>query len=131
MDNIHLSAVGPYFILFPKDVEQIYQKRFIDIRNENLNARISLVEYDPNCIINRNGTFSVRDIFCQEDVRLRRYPEDISPLEFKGDQFYVLRVKRSLFDKLVEHSKDSSDRRGFIHPRCKYDRFTLIIDSFD
>ena len=127
MGYFDLGADGPYFNLLEKDVEKLSQKGFLNFVNENLAARILLVEHDPNQKCLPNGAMSAHDLECNEGIRIRRFPEDICPSSFHGKLYYVLRMQKSLFRNLVEKAKNSTDRIGYLHPRCKYDRFALRI----
>jgi len=127
MVNFNLAANGPSFSLNMVDVENLRKSRFLDIVEDNLVARISLVEHDPNKIKFPNGGISLRDISGYKGFRLKRYPENICPYTYKGKQYYILRIQKTAFEDLVKMGKNS-DGIGFIHPRCdRYDRFALCI----
>jgi hypothetical protein len=120
---------GPYFSLTMRDVKLIYENGFIELNNKNFFARISLVDHNPNGLKLEKGISSTFDKSGCEGVRIRRFPEKICPLDFKENQYYILRIQKKLFDELVEKSKISLDKMCFLHPRCKYDRFALKISG--
>jgi len=127
MAYFNLGGDGPYFKLNSEDVKILRENKSIEIINKNLTARISLTEHDPNLIIFPNGGISSHDMECNDGIRIRRYPEHVFPYDFKGKQYYILRIQKDLFNKLVEKSENSVDNMSYLHPRCKYDRFFLLI----
>ena len=131
MSYFALGGDGPNFVLSLKEAEETNKKGFLNFRNKNLHARISILDHDPNLRVLPNEACEQIDGQCNPGLRLRRYPEKICPHDFKGNQFYLLRVQKNIFESLINQSKIANDRTGYIHPRCKYDRFALIIQNLD
>jgi hypothetical protein len=129
MAQFCLGGDGPNFSLIVRDVENLRENGSLDITNGQLSARVSLVDYDPNAKTFPNGYVGQYDMECGSGIRMRRFPERISPYDYKSRQRYILRIQREFFEEIVEAGKIEEDKTGFIHPRCKYDRFALLIHT--
>ena len=105
---------GPNLTLVEEDVKKLREQGYADFDFLNINGilRISVVD----------GTIPPRH-FCDGGINIRRYPEGISPHDYKGRQFWVARISRERFETLI--NSESDGERQDIVSRCKYDRFLL------
>ncbi len=133
--KIYLSANGPYYVLGKDDISELREKGKLESynHNEHVKGRISLVDHDPNLLIYRNGAEGLIDSICMNGLRLRRFSGGLHPSDYDGVSLFVLRVQRSFFEEMIKDEKgiyraDGWSGKRAINPRCKYDRFSLVLD---
>ena len=127
---MYLAANGPIFKLFKEDVVQLRKEGRFDVSSNDgkLKGRVVLVDSDPNKRVYPNGFVRVKDPFCEPGLRLRRFPMNICPHDYEGTQYHVLKVKRDLFEDLVEKAKSEDDKRYSCLSRWSRDRFGFDIE---
>ena len=105
---------GPNISLLERDVKFIQENGYSDSDFSNINGvlRISLV--DKEISVGRG---------CEPGINIRRYPDIISPYDYKGKQLWVIRLSKDIFKKLVNGGFDYND--DAIDSRCKYDRLSI------
>ena len=107
---------GPGVTLTSADVEILNEKGHVDFGFNNINGilRVSLVR----------GEIPPRDM-CERGVSVRRYPESISPYEYKGVQLWVIKISKQRLDDLIASAKRDTAGYDTFMSRCKYDRISL------
>jgi hypothetical protein len=107
------ESVGVY--LNTAEVNALREKGYYDFDFFNINGtlRISVTNRE---IPPRNG--------CESEIDVRRYPEQISPYEYKGKQLWVFRISKTKFEKFIGSALDDDGTRCLMS-RCKYDRIHI------
>jgi hypothetical protein len=107
---------GPGVTLNRKDVKTLRERGCcdFDFRDINGTLRVSVCE---NEIPPMN--------MCEKGIYVRRYPEKISPYDYKGRQLWIIQLSKSRIEKLISDAKTNFDKHETIISRCKYDRMSV------
>ena len=108
-----IFSQGPCVTLRDEEIRVLKETGYHDFDFDNINGvlRISIVD----------KKISSRRL-CEPGTNVRRYPEKISPYDYKGKQLWVIRLSRERFEESL--NAPNSDGMG-ITGRCKYDRFNI------
>ncbi|MBI2043542.1 hypothetical protein HYT25_04085 [Candidatus Pacearchaeota archaeon] len=105
---------GPNISLLERDVKFIRENGYSDFDFSNINGVLRISVVDRKISVGHS---------CEPGINIRRYPENISPYDYRGKQFWVIRLSKDIFEKLVNGRFDYND--DAIDSRCKYDRLCI------
>ena len=105
---------GPTVNLSEREMNLLKARGYGDFYFTNINGilRISLVDKK-----NFHGKM------CEPGINVRRYPENISPYDYKGKQLWVIRISKEKFKEFL-HSESENGIKS-LDSRCKYDRIHI------
>ena len=108
-----IFSQGPNITLCNEEIKVLKERGYHDFDFANINGVLRLRIVDKN-IPSRH--------MCESGVNARRYPEKISPYDYKGRQLWVIRISKRKFEESLNTL--NSDGIG-ITSRCKYDRMNI------
>ena len=113
-----MFSQGPNVTLLDRDVKTLNERGYCDFDFGDINGTLRIIIHD--------GEIPPRNM-CERGIDVRRFPEDISPYDYKGKQLWIVKLSKERLSELVSLGPSVSDGHGFgtLMSRCKYDRMSV------